>query len=93
MGRAILPPRLKDELAAVAEGLAAGADLRASALTAPHAQWVESFRKDYVVTEENAWDIVKKETGMVFAKVLEHVGVYARNEEGREAFLRFLQSV
>ena len=93
MGRAILPPRLKDELAAVAEGLAAGADLRASALTAPHAQWVEAFREDYVVTEENAWDIVKKETGMVFAKVLEHAGVYARNEEGREAFLRFLRSV
>ncbi|NBK79036.1 UDP-glucose--hexose-1-phosphate uridylyltransferase [bacterium D16-76] len=93
MGRAILPPRLKDELDAVAEGLAAGADLRASALTAPHAQWAESFRKDYVVTEENAWDIVKKETGMVFAKVLEHAGVYARNEEGREAFLRFLRSV
>ncbi len=93
MGRAILPPRLKDELAAVAEGLAAGADLRASALTAPHAQWAEAFREDYVVTEENAWDIVKKETGMVFAKVLEHAGVYARNEEGREAFLRFLRSV
>ena len=36
---------------------------------------------------------MKKETGLVFAQVLEHCGVYPRNPEGNAAFLRFLQSV
>ena len=31
--------------------------------------------------------------GLVFAKVLEHAGVYARTPEGKEAFLRFLEQV
>lgn len=37
--------------------------------------------------------IVKKETGLVFAKVLEHAGVYKRTPKGKRAFLRFLDSV
>ena len=41
----------------------------------------------------NALDIVRAETGRVFAQVLEHAGVYARTGEGKEAFLRFLRSV
>ena len=37
--------------------------------------------------------IIKAETGKVFAKCLEHAGVYKRNEEGRKAFIRFMASV
>ena len=90
MGLAVLPARLKEELAAVAAALAGGADLRASELTAKHADWAEDFARNYSITRENALDIVQKETGRVFAKVLEHAGVYKRTPEGREAFLRFL---
>ena len=36
---------------------------------------------------------VKKETGLVFAQVLEHAGVYRRDAAGREAFLRFIRQV
>ena len=93
MGLAVLPARLKEELAAVADALVSGADLRASELTAKHADWVEDFKGKYEITAENALDIVKKETGLVFAKVLEHAGVYARNEEGKSAFLRFLRTI
>ena len=32
-------------------------------------------------------------TGYVFAKVLEHAGVYKRTEEGKKAFMRFVESV
>ena len=92
MGLAVLPARLKDELHAVAEGLANGSDLRAGELTAKHADWAESFRGQYEITPENAWEIVQNETGRVFAKVLEHAGVYKRTEEGKAAFLRFLRS-
>lgn len=93
MGLAVLPARLKEELAAVAGCLAKGGDLRASELTEKHADWAESFAKNYTITAENALDIVQKETGKVFAEVLEHAGVYKRNPEGKAAFLRFLESV
>ena len=93
MGLAVLPARLKEELAAVADALASGSDLRAGELTAKHADWAEAFAKNYTITPDNALDIVHRETGLVFAQVLEHAGVYKRTPEGREAFLRFLCTV
>ena len=93
MGLAVLPARLKEELAAVADALANGSDLRSNELTEKHADWAENFAKDHTITRENALDIVQKETGIVFAQVLEHAGVYKRGPEGKEAFLRFLHSV
>ena len=93
MGLAVLPARLKEELAAVADALVTGADLRANELTEKHADWAEGFRGNYRFTNENALEIVQRETGYVFAKVLEHAGVYKRTQEGRDAFLRFLNTV
>lgn len=93
MGLAVLPARLKEELSVLAEALAEGADLRADARTAKHADWAEAFRGKYDITAENALDIVKKETGLVFAQVLEHAGVYKRTAEGRAALLRFVEQI
>ena len=93
MGLAVLPARLKEELTAVADALASGADLRADERTAKHAEWAEGFKGNYTITADNALDIVKQETGKVFATVLEHAGVYKRTDEGRAAFLRFLEQV
>ncbi|MGO1714467.1 MAG: hypothetical protein ACTHYS_05240, partial [Ancrocorticia populi] len=91
MGLAVLPARLKEELAAVGAHLGAGEDLRADPLTEAHADWAEGFADR--VTPENADAIVAEETGKVFAQVLEHAGVYGRDEEGQAAFLRFIESV
>ena len=93
MGLAVLPARLREELAAVADCLATGKDLRADERTEKHADWAEAFAPNYTITPENALEIVRAETGKVFAKVLEHAGVYARNEEGKAAFLRFMNSI
>ena len=93
MGLAVLPARLKEELAAVADALVTGADLRASELTEKHTDWAEAFRSKYDITRDNALDVVQKETGLVFAKVLEHAGVYKRSAEGKKAFLRFLDTI
>ncbi len=90
MGLAVLPARLKGELAAVADALATGKDLRAGELTAKHADWAEAFAKNYTIRLDNAMDVVEQETGKVFAKVLEHCGVYARTPEGKAQFLKFL---
>ena len=88
MGLAVLPARLKEELSEVAEKLARGEKVEGI-----HGEWAESFRDKYAFTEENALDIVKAETGLVFARVLEHAGVYKRTEEGKKAFLRFIESI
>ena len=91
MGLAVLPARLKEELHAVAEGLVSGADLRADERTTKHADWAKSFRDE--ITDNNAWEVVQKETGVVFARVLEHAGVFKRDVAGQDAFYRFLQTV
>ena len=93
MGLAVLPARLKAELAAVAEKLVSGGDLREDPLTQAHADWAETFAPKYSFTAENALEIVQKETGLVFAQVLEDAGVYKRTPEGQASFLRFLHQV
>ncbi len=93
MGLAVLPSRLKKELKAVEEAILSGADLNTSEETAKHSAWVDSFRADYTFTPENTEAILKEETGKVFAKCLEHAGVYERSEKGMEAFLRFVSKV
>ena len=93
MGLAVLPARLKAELNGVARALARGEDLRADETLAKHADWAEELKSRYTFTEENAEEILRGEVGAVFATVLEHAGVYKCTPEGREAFLRFVQSV
>ncbi len=93
MGLAVLPARLKEELTAVADALANGTDLRGHELTEKHADWAENFAPKSPVSREAALDLVKRETGKVFAKVLEHCGVYDRTPEGKEQFLNFLNTI
>ena len=94
MGLAVLPSRLKKELADLGEAILTGADLRSDAELLKHADWVEEFLPKYEnITKDNVDDILKKEVGLVFERVLEDAGVYKCTEEGREAFGRFLASV
>lgn len=94
MGLAVLPPRLKPELEALADAIVNGKDLRANELTASHADWAEQIiAENSNITAENVIGILEAEVGKVFATVLEHAGVYKRTEEGKAAFLRFIKSV
>ena len=93
MGLAVLPARLKEELAVLSEKLLAGDDLRGDSRTASHADWAEEIAKNNTLTAENITEILQKEVGLVFATVLEHAGVYARNEQGQAAFRRFAEQV
>ena len=93
MGLAVLPSRLKGELAALADALVEGRDIRADEALEKHADWAEELKTRYTFTRENAMGILQKEVGVVFAKVLEHAGVYKCTDEGRAAFLRFISSV
>ena len=93
MGLAVLPARLRAELAELERRLVSGEELRASPLTEKHADWAEELRRRYSFTADNAGEILRKEVGEVFKTVLEHAGVFKRDEAGRAAFLRFAESV
>ena len=93
MGLAVLPSRLKKELSDLAQATVAGKDLHSDEVLCKHADWVEELKQQYTFTPENAMDIILQETGKVFAAVLEDAGVYKNTEEGRRAFLRFVDAV
>lgn len=93
MGLAVLPARLKQELAVLADKMVKGEDLTADELTASHAEWAYEIMKNNQITAENVTGIIEQEVGKVFAEVLEHAGVYKRNEDGKQAFLRFVSQV
>ena len=93
MGLAVLPARLKQELADLKDAILAGKDLRASEELCKHADWVEEFLPKYTVTADNIEGILEKEVGLVFAEVLTDAGVYKRTPEGRRAFHRFLATL
>ena len=94
MGLAILPGRLKKEMADLKEALLNGEDLRASETLAKHADWAEEFMGRHPeFNADNAEEILKDEIGQVFAKVLECAGVYKCTAEGREHLKKFLTEV
>lgn len=90
MGLAILPPRLKAELAEVKKYLL-GQD---SQVAAYHQPWADRLKAEHPdVTEERAEEIIRVSVGQIFARVLEDAGVYKRTPEGQAAFLRFVEFV
>ena len=93
MGLAVLPSRLKGELAALREAILSGSDIRADETLAKHADWVDELKTRHTFTAENTEQILHQEVGAVFEQVLEDAGVYKTDKAGREAFLRFVQAV
>lgn len=94
MGLAVLPSRLKTEMAELADALVNGLPVSEySENIAKHAQWAQEIQRRYEITRDNVEGILRKEIGMVFAQVLEDAGVYKLDESGREGFARFLASV
>ena len=93
MGLAVLPARLKTEMALLADCLVQGTDPAAREETAKHAAWAARFAGRYRFTQENAAGLLNREIGRTFEEVLEDAGVYKCTPEGREAFLRFLSAV
>ena len=94
MGLAVLPARLKKEMAALEEAILAGADLRGDESLSCHADWVEEFLPRHSeIARENIHGIIRNEIGNVFMQVLEDAGVYKRTPEGQAGFDRFVNSL
>ncbi len=92
MGLAVLPARLKTEIAQLEECILAGKDPAEDEALAKHSEWVADIRARRDITAQNIHQVLLEEIGDVFVQVLEDAGVYKCTEEGRAAFLRFANS-
>lgn len=89
MGLAILPPRLKKELAEVEKYLLE----KSMYVPEHHKTWAEQVKKEYELNEKNVSEILELEVGKKFERVLEDSGVYKQTEEGRAGFKRFIDKL
>lgn len=93
MGLAVLPARLKNEMQQLADVLMTKgvSAVRSDPVLEKHADWAEEFCSRRTVNADNVHEVIRDEIGKVFAKVLEHAGVYKRTPEGEAAFDRFVE--
>lgn len=94
MGLAVLPSRLKEELELLENYILEGKDVASDERIEKHAAWVAGFLPKYErIDRENITEILQREVGIVFTHVLEDAGVYKCTEEGRKAFMRFVETL
>lgn len=93
MGLAVLPARLKQEMALLEDVILGGKDLHTQEQLRKHAAWAEKWIPRYAINKDNIHRIIQDEIGKVFIKVLECAGVFKRTEDGRAAFDRFIASL
>ena len=95
MGLAVLPARLKDELAKVKDYFIAGKeDISDDEQVAKHADWYKQLREKYQdIKVDEVEDMLKFEVGKIFMVVLLHAGVFKRNIQGIEAFNKFVKTL
>lgn len=89
MGRAILPARLKTEMKEV-EKYVLGED---NQIADYHKPWADQLKQKDHFTQKNTEELVNREVGLVFARVLEDAGVYKWNDKGQAAFDRFVKAI
>jgi len=97
MGLAVLPARLKIEIKELSYYLINKNkidELENSADLVKHKKWALQLVEKYSeINETNVDEIVKNEIGIKFLQVLEHSGVFKRDEKGIQAFNRFINSL
>ena len=95
MGLAVLPARLKDELAKVKDYfIARKEDISDDEQVAKHADWYKQLLSKYKdIKNDEVEDMLKFEVGKIFMEVLLHAGVFKRNIQGIEAFNKFVKTL
>ena len=94
MGLAVLPSRLKTEMAILKEAILENKDIKADERIAKHYDWAMKIKEKYSdINADNCEKILQDEVGIVFASILEQCGVFDRSEKGRLQFKKFVRSV
>ncbi len=93
MGLAVLPARLKTEMSRLKEAILNNENISEIDEISKHASWAKEIIANNTITEENCDEILRNAIGETFKKILEQCGVFARNDMGKEQFLRFVDKV
>ncbi|MGL5050017.1 MAG: UDP-glucose--hexose-1-phosphate uridylyltransferase [Fusobacteriaceae bacterium] len=100
MGLAVLPGRLKDEMRALISSLKCENSLEIIEKNPElnkHFNWIKEILAKYenvkTKSENEIEEILKSEIGNRFSTVLEHAGVYKRDEKGVVGFNKFMNSL
>ena len=94
MGLAVLPSRLSSELEELRKAMLECKNIYQIDSLKHHAEWADEVKaKHPEFNEANSKEIIETETGLVFKKVLEDSGVFKRNEEGKNAFIKFTETL
>ena len=93
MGLAVLPARLKTEIADLEKAYLDGKDIRSDEVLSKHADWLDTFKDRIDKDPSRIHEVMQEEIGKVFMKVLEDAGVYKRDAKGMAAFDRFIESI
>ena len=90
MGLAVLPARLKTEMALMEDAIANGKDVRSIGQIASHADWIDEWKDSYdLSSEDKIHEALKTEIGKTFAKILGCAGVYKNDDD----FMRFVATL
>ncbi len=90
MGLAVLPARLKTEMALLKTAVLENCDIRQDEVLKKHSDWLDEIKAKYSdINADNIDKIIEDEIGLVFSKVLEHAGVFKQEED----FLKFVKAV
>lgn len=93
-GLAVLPARLRQEWEMLKQVYVNGGSFADYPQTASHQTWMqEIIEKRTDLTADTFDTVIKEEIAHVFEQVLEDAGVFKRNAEGQEAFLRFISNI
>ncbi|MFT8323240.1 MAG: UDP-glucose--hexose-1-phosphate uridylyltransferase [Bacillus sp. (in: firmicutes)] len=94
MGLAVLPGRLKAELAILADCLISKdpqTKIQTNPVVCKHLDWALEIKDKYSdLSKANVQEILRKEVGIVFNRILHHAGVFKRSNTGKEAFGEFI---
>ncbi|WP_110114563.1 UDP-glucose--hexose-1-phosphate uridylyltransferase [Bacillus sp. CGMCC 1.16541] len=97
MGLAVLPGRLKDEMQALATCLTQEnmeEEVKNQEEIVKHLEWAKTLKEKHSFSSmEEAQRILQDELGTVFATILEHAGVFKRDEQGKQAFDTFMNGL
>lgn len=85
MGLAVLPARLKEDLAQVAAFVAGGSEQ----VKSEHRDWAKELRLTYD-SRVDAEEFVRQAVAAKFLRGLEDCGVFKQTKEGKDGFSRFL---
>lgn len=89
MGRAILPARLKDELAEVKKYWLG----QPNQITDAHLPWAKEVQAQREINEQNVEQVMEEEVAQVFADVLADAGVFKSNAAGQAGWQRFIDQL